>query len=442
MHHDVAILGSGFGGSIAALIAKQLGMNPILIERGTHPRFAIGESSTPQANIALANISKKYSLPRLLPLARYGTWKKTHPHLACGSKRGFTFISHPNINDELLVAASPDEFDCDSHWYRADLDAFLVDEVVRTGIPYIDNTDISISKSATWSLTSENFSCGSDFIIDATGGGNPLDIQQDVTQIKTNSRSIFSHFENVIPWGELHGKDKHPYPCHDSALHHIFDGGWMYVLHFDNGITSAGFVLDNYKRPTDTWESLINEFPNIKEQFANATMIMPLVETERLQRFAIEISGDTWAMLPNSAYCIDPLYSTGIAHTLQCVDRLVQSIGDKDALHGYARQMRDEIHLIDLLIHGSYACMHEFNSFANYAMLYFSGADYSERQIREKQSHAGFLNSEDDDYRKVVSRFHQQAIEGKPILNLADTIEPWNMVGLCDPSKQNMYDYA
>ena len=65
MHHDVAILGAGFGGSITALIAKQSGMNPILIEKGTHPRFAIGESSTPQANIALAHLADTYNLPQL-----------------------------------------------------------------------------------------------------------------------------------------------------------------------------------------------------------------------------------------------------------------------------------------------------------------------------------------------------------------------------------------
>ena len=71
MQHDLAILGSGLGGSIAALIAKQMGLNPILIEKGSHPRFAIGESSTPQADIALANIADTYNLPQLKPLARY-----------------------------------------------------------------------------------------------------------------------------------------------------------------------------------------------------------------------------------------------------------------------------------------------------------------------------------------------------------------------------------
>jgi FADH2 O2-dependent halogenase len=26
----------------------------------------------------------------------------------------------------------------------------------------------------------------------------------------------------------------------DAALHHVFDGGWVWVLRFNNGITSAG----------------------------------------------------------------------------------------------------------------------------------------------------------------------------------------------------------
>ena len=62
MHHDLAILGAGLGGSITTLVAKQMGLNPILIERGKHPRFAIGESATPQADIALASIAETYNL--------------------------------------------------------------------------------------------------------------------------------------------------------------------------------------------------------------------------------------------------------------------------------------------------------------------------------------------------------------------------------------------
>jgi FADH2 O2-dependent halogenase len=76
---DLAIVGSGFGGSLTALVANRLGLRTVLLERGSHPRFAIGESSTPMSNILLESIARDFELPRIRPLARYGTWKKAYP---------------------------------------------------------------------------------------------------------------------------------------------------------------------------------------------------------------------------------------------------------------------------------------------------------------------------------------------------------------------------
>ncbi len=447
MQYDLAILGSGLGGSITALIANQMGMNTVLIEKDSHPRFAIGESSTPQADIALATIAETYNLPRLKPLARYGSWKDTYPELNCGPKRGFTYIHHPNIENELLVAASPDGYDCDSQWYRADLDAFLVDEVKEAGIDYFDHTDVTLEQRDGWSLSAENFSCNADFLIDATGGANPLHIPQDISGMRTNSRAIYSHFEGVIPWGELHEKPQHPYPCHDAALHHVFSGGWMYVLHFDNGITSAGFVLDCEARPNDTWESLMNELPFVKEQFQHAKPTMPLFQTKRIQRCAAQMVGKNWAMLPHAAAFLDPLHSTGNAHTLCGIERLMPIIAEpkksrKDLLLEYQSTTMREIDLLDKIIHGCYKCFDNFDALSNYAMLYFAGADFTERQRRAGKS-TGFLNSSDPAYCALVDRFYNQVLAGKLDTNdLEREITPWNLVGLCDPAKQNMYDYA
>ena len=447
MKYDLAILGSGLGGSITALIAKQMGMNPVLIEKNSHPRFAIGESSTPQADIALANIADTYNLPRLTPLARYGTWKDTYPNLSCGPKRGFTYIHHPNIESELLVAASPDGYNCDSQWYRADLDAFLVEEVQEANIDYFDNTDVTLSQHEEWKLEAENFSCSADFLIDATGGANPLNIQQDISGVRTNSRVIYSHFEGVIPWGELHGKPQHPYPCHDAALHHVFSGGWMYVLHFDSGVTSAGFVLDCDARPHDTWETLMDELPFVQEQFQHAKPTMPFVQTERMQRCAAQMVGKNWAMLPFAAAFLDPLHSAGNAHTLCGIERLMPIFGKPaeergELLRGYQATTLLEIDVLDKIIHGCYKCFDNFNALSNYAMLYFAGADFTERQRRAGKS-TGFLNSSDPVYCALVDRFYNQVLAGKlDTSDLAREITPWNLVGLCDPAKQNMYDYA
>src|SRR5882724_7892453 len=146
---DIAVVGSGFGGSLTAMIARRLGRSVILLERGRHPRFAIGESSTPLANLLLEELARRYDLPRLLPLAKWGSWQKAYPQIACGLKRGFTFYHHefekPFLNDserrdQLLVAASPRDEIADTHWYRPDFDYFLVGEAQALGVEYLDQT--------------------------------------------------------------------------------------------------------------------------------------------------------------------------------------------------------------------------------------------------------------------------------------------------------------
>ena len=62
--------------SLSAQIAEmEAHLGTVLIERGRHPRFAIGESSTPLANLLLQQIAEEYALPQLLPLRRWGEWQ-------------------------------------------------------------------------------------------------------------------------------------------------------------------------------------------------------------------------------------------------------------------------------------------------------------------------------------------------------------------------------
>src|SRR6059058_5460544 len=42
---DFIVFGSGFGGSITSMLLRRLGYSVLLVERGAHPRFVIGESS-------------------------------------------------------------------------------------------------------------------------------------------------------------------------------------------------------------------------------------------------------------------------------------------------------------------------------------------------------------------------------------------------------------
>lgn len=148
---DIAVVGSGFAGSLLAMIARRLGHSVALIEKGVHPRVVIGESSTPLANLLFEELAIRYELPALRPLAKWGSWQRTYPHVACGLKRGFTFHHHvlgtssppdPERRDQLLVAASPRDEIGDTHWYRADFDHFLVQEAEKIGVDFFDRVSL------------------------------------------------------------------------------------------------------------------------------------------------------------------------------------------------------------------------------------------------------------------------------------------------------------
>lgn len=490
---DIAIIGAGFGGSLCALIAQRIGQKAVLIERGSHPRFAIGESSTPIANLVLASLVKKYDLPRLLPLTKYGTWKKTYPDLPCGLKRGFSFFQHragepfvpcPGHSNELLVAANPSDEQGDTHWLRSSLDHFLVRQVQAADIDYFDNTQItSIEAGSTWTLHGQRegqpVTIHASFVIDASGEGGVLaqhlELPSDASEMRTRSRTIFGHFQSVTPWAAVYSAlggqvNDHPFDADAAAVHHLFDGGWMWQLRFDHGVVSAGFVLDPQRFPQDDtvtteqeWHLWLDRFPSLAQQFASAKIVEPIRRTGRLQRRVAQAAGANWAMLPYTAGFVDPLYSAGIAHTLTGIERIMDILKSTEAtsprrieqLQEYDQSVRCELNLLDLLVSGSYLCFDRFELLASFSMLYFSAAVYEEHRrladprVKPHHVHDGFLGAHDQGLRDALDYGYEmllKAREGKMSseqfhYEIESLIEPYNLVGLCSAAKKNMYDY-
>src|SRR5947207_2099682 len=152
--HEIVVVGSGFAGSLMARVLRTLGRDVLLLERGTHPRFAIGESSTPLANLSLERLATRYNLPDCYRLATHGRWVEHFPEVRRGLKRGFTFYRHhPGVrveendlaHERLLVAASPTDSVADTHWLRADVDHHFVREAVAAGVNYRDCVELTSS---------------------------------------------------------------------------------------------------------------------------------------------------------------------------------------------------------------------------------------------------------------------------------------------------------
>ena len=479
---DVAIVGSGFAGALSALAISRLGRSVAMIERGSHPRFAIGESSTPLANLLIEELADRYSLSWLRPFSKWGTWRRSHPEVACGLKRGFTFFRHEPgrafADDErhlnqLLVAASPHDEIADTHWYRPDFDHFLVREAEREGAAYLDETTLDEARISGSGAVLEGrrfdrpVRVTARFVIDASGPRGflhrALGLRETPMQWLPSTQALYTHFAGVERWDRVASSDSEPpYPVDDAAVHHVFPGGWIWVLRFNNGITSAGAAVTDAVatslRLADrdaAWDRLLAMLPSVRAQFAPARAILPFVHSPRLAFRCRTICGPGWAMLPSAAGVIDPLLSTGFPLTLLGISRLLDILertwGRRerdDLLAGYAQQTCAELDATERLVAALYASMSDFPVFKRLSLLYFAAASFSETVYRlgRPDRARGFLLCADPTFGDELRECSEAAlrspagIDREDLLRRIDrAIDPVDVAGLLDSGRRDWY---
>lgn len=492
---DLAIVGSGFGGSLLSMIAARLGLRVLLLERGTHPRFAVGESASPLAGILIEQLADRYDLPRIRPLSAYGRWQRAYPDVACGLKRGFTYFRHeigaryriaPARANQLLVAASPSDEVSDTHWLRADVDHFLVREAIALGVEYVDELELT---GVEWGAGCQRLdgtrrgrpvAITARFVVDASGPrgflARALALDGGGFEGYPGTQALFSHFTGVarcadIP--EYAADGTPPYPMDDAALHHVFDGGWMWVLRFGNGVTSAGIAVTDALAAglgladgEPAWRRFLARHPSIAAQFADSRAIRAFTWMPRLAWRARAAAAPGWARLPSAAAFVDPLFSTGIPLTLLGIERLARWLeafpagpppdasGSRamDAVprggpspppwDGYAAATLAEADHTARFIAGCYAAFPRFEDFTAYSMFYFAAASFSElaRRLGVQADGARFLAADRHAFRAATIAL-SPASGPRPDYRrrVAEAIEPLNVAGLCDPVKRNWY---
>jgi FADH2 O2-dependent halogenase len=441
---DVAIVGSGFAGSLTALCLLRRAKRVVMVERGRHPRFAIGESSTPLANLLIEELADRYDLPRIRPFSKWGTWQRARPDVPCGLKRGFSFFFHrlhEPIDDhrdddrgdddrarQLLVAASPHDEIADTHWYRPAFDEALVREAEAAGAVYLDETRLDhVRHEGALTILEGTRRNGvsvrvtAPFVIDASGPRgflhHALGFEEAPLRWLPPTSGLFTHFEGVDRWDHLHqahhAHDAHqsqpPYPVDDAALHHVFPGGWIWMLRFNNGITSAGVAHTHGARAdalrldegAPAWDRLLETLASVREQFRAARAVHPFIHAPRVAFRSRQVCGNTWALLPSAAGVIDPLLSTGFPLTLLGIARLVDlldhtaagSAERQTALREYAKVTQDELDITEQLVGALYANMTDPQVFKRLGLLYFAAASFSEaaRRLGRPELAPGFL---------------------------------------------------
>jgi FADH2 O2-dependent halogenase len=328
------------------------------------------------------------------------------------------------------------------------VDHFLVKEAIALGVVYRDNVDLAQLERTENGWRTRDHGDEADFLIDASGPKGFLHRRQGWKEVGfcgyPNTQSLFSHFVGVKPAGLAEGML--PYLPDVAASHYIFPGGWMWILPFDSGVTSAGCSVEDgladelglSEGNAAAWARFLARFPAIQAQFGDAQPIEKWHYSPKLSFRTEHVVGEGFALLPSAVGFIDPLYSTGMPLTLLGIQRLAKLLEQgitPEGLATYEATTFTELDWVAEFIAANYAAFADFPRFVDTTMFYFAAASFSElaRRIGKPELAQGYLLTKSAAFRESFA-----AWQGNK-LSLAEAIAPWNVAGLADPGKHNLY---
>lgn len=395
--YDVAILGSGFAGSMLAAILARNGVKVLLLDSGSHPKFAIGESTIPNMLISLRTMALRYNVPELIAVSTF-TGCQRLVSAQHGQKIHFGFLNHqegkPQDPKQLTMFNFPRLLLAPAaHMYRQDVDAYLYHLAVQAGATArtgFTATDFDFDGSGVTIASERGEEFRARYVVDASGYRSPLaekfDLREDPCRFRHHSRAIWNHMLDVPTTDEVFlrdRKDTPPRPWYDGTVHHLFDRGWFWVIAFNNHkssrnpLCSVGLTLDPRRYPKQAGVTAeedmlyhIGRFPDIARQFEGAKPVREWVSTDRVQYSSKQTVGDRWVLLAHAAGFIDPLFSRGLSNTCESVNvlawRLLRAVKDddfsKERFAGVDHRQQALFDGNDKLVNAAYA------SFSNYEL--------------------------------------------------------------------------
>ena len=311
MHHetDVAILGAGPSGSLAAALLRKRRVKVAVFERETFPRFSIGESLLPQT----MEILEEAGLLR--PVVEAGFQYKNGAAFCRGHRNAvFDFRQKSSRGWSTTYQV-----------VRADFDKVLIDAVAAQGVPVHYRHEVLAVEPGAQGVSIRgrspegDFTVKAKFALDATGFGRllPRLLKLETPSEFPTRMAFFTHIQDGIPAG---GMDRqkilvsvHP---QDKAI-------WYWLIPFSNGRCSIGVVAEprliehvkaaNPHGDETAWlKSLVAETPTLAGMLTNAIWDTP---ARTLRGYSADVSslhGPSFALLGNAGEFLDPVFSSGV----------------------------------------------------------------------------------------------------------------------------------
>ncbi len=301
--YDVAIIGGGPAGSIAAALLARAGRRVIVFEREKFPRFHIGESLLPFSMKAFTRLGLHEKF------LRAGFMKKFGGEIvgAC-SETGTKFYFKDGYRSQT------------DHAYqvtRGDFDKVLLDHAAECGAEVHEQTSVDQVEFSKEDVELGVRSNGSShsirarYVIDASGRTSVLGRQFKIkkTYDHLQKLSIFAHYDGVWRAEGIDGTL--------TVLIRAIDR-WFWLIPIAADRTSVGVVLDSEtfrKSKLSAGEFLdqaLAQQPIIAKRMTNARRASEVyVEADFSYRSA-RLHGARWLLAGDAAGFIDPIFSSGV----------------------------------------------------------------------------------------------------------------------------------
>jgi len=312
---DVAIIGAGPSGSLAAKLLRDNNVSVIILEGAEFPRFSIGESLLPNC---LNMLEKAGLLPSVIEAGfQY--------------KNGATF----ERAEERSSIDFRDNFD--EGWgtayqvQRADFDKILADNASKAGAEINYGrfvTKAELGKGACI-LTHKGKdgtveTVTSKFALDASGYGRVLPKLLDLeTPSNLPERSaLFTHVQDNIEAGDI-DRNKILITVHPNRK-----DVWYWLIPFSNGTSSVGVVYEKNEEnlnEDDLFDALINQ-TRLGKILSNAERTRPLGKMSGYSCNVSSLHGPGFALLGNAAEFLDPVFSSGVTIAMKSAELAVPQI--------------------------------------------------------------------------------------------------------------------
>ncbi|NOQ14409.1 MAG: FAD-dependent oxidoreductase [Methyloprofundus sp.] len=305
-NYDVIIAGAGPAGTTAATLLAQYGHRVLLIERGQHPRFHVGESMLPKSD----------SVMKRLGIA----WEKGNL-----KKGGADFIDEATGRSTFFpLKGKYRTFQVE----RSVFDKRLFDNAVQHGVEAHQLEKVTLVKCRADSVQIETDKAQYQgrYFIDATGRDTLMGRQhKSIDKITHLGKfALYKHYKLA------HSIASEALFATGNAKVLLCDIGWIWCFPITEGRVSIGLVVQKETPRKLKQEALFDHYiqgsPYISELLAGSEDLLGLITEADFSYQNTQRYGQRFACCGDAAGFLDPVFSSGFYFALKTAERIADQL--------------------------------------------------------------------------------------------------------------------